>query len=217
MIMILITVSNNNWCQSLINLKNPSFEERIINNRTENITKLNLKGWINLGDNRHTPPTHHSKNDNIFNIRKSPTNGNFFIELVTRFDTTWEGISQILSTPMKANKQYEFSLDICTSKNMKSPFPPIKNQNKPIMLSFNKGAILRIQGTNSTTGENQILSKSSIIRNTKWQTHYFLLKPEADYDMIIIEAFFDESRNGNPYVNANILIDNCQSLIQVSE
>ncbi|MCP3933663.1 MAG: hypothetical protein GY705_31735 [Bacteroidetes bacterium] len=168
-------------------------------------------GWINCGPITETPPDIHGENMGLFDVNKTPTHGNCFLGLVTRSNETWECIGQELSVELKKGKRYAFQIDLCVSEHLFS-FDRKTEQEA----NFNSPTILRIQGSNLKKGTSEILATSSIVRNTNWKTFQYILEPNDNYDLLILEAFYGGDIKGN-LTNGHILLDNCSNIVEYLE
>ncbi len=119
-----------------------------------------------------------------------PFEGNSYIGLITREDGSYESIGQKLSTPIKAQECYRFSVALAHSNTY-------ANYNLPIRL--------RIWGATSRCSKDQILVDSPSIKHLDWKTYELEFVAEAEYPYIIIEAFFAKGVYF-PY-RGNILVD----------
>lgn len=209
--------------QDIIYIQNPSFE-----NKTPQFA-CPPKGWFDCGSEEASAVDVHGENTNIFGVNKTPSDGNNFLGMVTRSDQTWECVGQKLSTPLSKQKTYQLEIDISKSSKFLShitkPKPkPKKTSRKNVLFSranvdfiethFIDDTVLRIQASNSKTGANEILATSKIIDHEDWKTHRFVFQPTADYDVIILEAFYP---NPNELTNGNILLDNCSNIVEILE
>lgn len=204
--------------QEVIHISNPSFEANRRTNRESSDTTYVLRGWINSGFNNESPPNIHTANDNLFDVNTTPDHGDFFMGLVTRHNGSYEGVYQQLPKFLKKEKQYSFSISLCTSEKLKSA---VRNQklrrNKLFKLcNFNEGAVFRIQASNSKTKENEVLAMSEVVWNTEWKKYDFTFSPNANYDIFILEVFFDSEEGEERFRNANILVDNCSPIIEMN-
>jgi len=212
---LLFVFSQQQFAQDIIRIQNPSFEVNTVKDSISKSEILILRGWIDFGFSNNSSPTIHSKNDNLFRVKKSPVDGAHFIGMVTRQDSTYESFYQKLSKPLLEGKSYEFSIYLCTSSRLKSSVRKKDGENDFRVRKFDQGAIFRIQGSNSKSKEFQILAETEIVSNEDWKKFEFVLKPESNYDILILEVFFDLSRSKDPICNANVLLDNCSPIVEI--
>ena len=119
-----------------------------------------------------------------------PFDGSSYIGLITREDGSYESIGQKLSTPIKSQECYRFTVELAHSNTY-------ANYNLPIRL--------RIWGATSRCSKDQLLVDSPSIKHLDWKTYELEFVSEAAYPYIIIEAFFAKGVYF-PY-RGNILVD----------
>lgn len=188
-----------------IRLVNPSFED---------IPKQSSPplGWADCGFTGESAPDVHPSN--FWEVSKPAIHGKTYVGLVVRNNDTWERISQMLESPLQAGQCYNFSVYISTSENYKSRTNvgnnPILRMQSDSIFNFNIPAVLRIWAGNISCGRSELLAESVPIDNVEWKRYDFRLKPKANYNYIMFEAFF-KTPVLFPY-NGNILLDNASSL-----
>lgn len=191
--------------QDTIQVKNPSFE---LPNPLQDMSQCCKapKDWNACGDIKSNQP---DIQPGHFEVNTKPHDGKHYLSLVARDNETWEYITQELTHPIKAKETYQFSLALAISRTMKSM--TVKN-NKELQ-SFERGLVLRIWAGNQDCDRVQLLAKSKMILHDDWKTYHFVLKPEASYTHLTLEAFYK-----TPTVfayNGNILLDNLSDIIAV--
>ena len=175
----LFTISSSVIAQDIFYLSNPSFESKIP-------SKNHMpQGWYSYGYKDESPPDIHGSDTNLWAVNEIPSHGETFVGLVTRSNGSWERIGQQLQYPLSPHKAYYFSIDLnCSPLYLSNSRTSMKVEN------FVAPTVLRIQGSNTKTNENGILAISTIIDHQEWKTHYFILLPEKDYDVFVLEAFY---------------------------
>src|SRR5690242_9970370 len=106
--------------QDSIKLKNPSFEGAPMQGGQYS---FNLPGWSDCGKiyfPDDSPPDMHGMNTGFWNVNMMPHQGKTFLGLVTRFDDSFESVSQQLSTPLKAGHCYTLRAYIFQSNTYQS-------------------------------------------------------------------------------------------------
>jgi len=202
--------------QDTILVQNPSFEIPIESIREFDKYNFKLGGWKSLDAKGESPPNLHSGDSELFGVKSLPSDGSFFLGMVTRNNESWESVVQLLSRPLKKGNTYSFSIDLCYSKLLKSVLRKKNGRGFTRPVKFDNGAIFRIQGSNSRTNEFEVLAESEIILNEEWIRMNFILEPSSDYDLFILEAFFDLSQDNGRFKNANVLLDNCSPIIEIA-
>jgi outer membrane protein OmpA-like peptidoglycan-associated protein len=184
--------------QSRISLSNPSFEEPAQPSKTPN-------GWNDCGNIDAVPPTPPDILPGSWEVNKAAQHGSTYLGLVTRDNDTWEGVAQLLSSPMKGGTCYKFSMYLSRSEKYISPtFTTRKIEN------FADPITVRVWGGNGPCEKTELLATSPLITSTAWKQYTFDLKPKANYKYLFIEAFY-KTPTLFPY-NGNILVDNLSDL-----
>ena len=208
-------ISKQALSQDTIYLQNPSFEAYHYNGFYQ---RLDI--WRDLVVVPNSPPTIHGSEGIMYKVTHEASDKKHFVGMVTRYDSTWEGITQLLDAPLKKDFTYSFEIDLCTSLEMKSATrrttdeANISKSSSIALEDFHHGAIIRLQGSHSRNGANEVLYKSIRIEHEDWRRYSFEFTPQGDYDIFIIEVFYDMERAGLQFLNANILLDNCGPIIQ---
>lgn len=183
----------------IIYLDNPSFES--------NPGPSNPPwGWLDCGFPGESPPD--VQPDKTFSVSKKAFHGNTYLGMVVRANETWEAVSQRLSSPLRKNKCYAFSIFLARSPIYLSPL-----KGSPDTLNFNTPIKLRIYGGFGYCDKQYLLGESEIISHFDWQQHKFKFEPIGDYPYIILEAFY-ETPTLFPY-NGNVLVDNASNIVEI--
>ncbi len=132
-------------------------------------------------------------------VNTKPADGNSYISLITRGQelsngNTWEACFQTLTSPLKKEQTYQYSVDLARSNTFASAF---ETYTEPI--------VFRILGRNKDSNEEEILWVSPVIEHTAWKRYFFQITPQESvvYDLIL-EAYFAKK----PAYSGNILVDN---------
>jgi outer membrane protein OmpA-like peptidoglycan-associated protein len=182
--------------QPTIKLLNPSFEGP----PKQATVPLN---WYNCGSPRETEP---DTQPGAFGVNKASQNGLSYLGMVVRDNDTRESVSQRLSSPLKVDYCYSFSIWLCHSETYLSKSPTTSldaNYVVPIKL--------RIYGGNNYCDKAELLAETGEITTSSWLEYKFELKPKKDYNYILLEACH-KTPTLIPY-NGNILVDNASALV----
>lgn len=194
--------------QKNIRLKNPSFENR----PHAGGDTISIKGWKDWGshyfDFVSPPDIHHSikpGNDNItsfFGVKEESSHGFTFLGLVARENGTYESVGQKLRRPLKNDICYTISIDLMKSEIYYNSHPLYEYSDT---INLAQPIVLRIYGGSSLCDKAELLAESERIDNTNWISYQFDFHPTKDYKFIILEAYYDTSKEF-PY-NGNLLLD----------
>ncbi len=186
-----------------IKLINPSFED------IPQVAKA-PKGWHDCGSENfvnESPIDIHSSTANSFSVNKKPFKGETYIGMVTRDNSTWESVSQRLSSPLVKGSCYTFSIYLCRAELYESS-TKTSGTNK---VNFNTPIKLRIWAGNDYCGKRELLSESGEVKNSDWQEYKFEFYPKDNYTYITLEAYYKV-----PvliFYNGNILLDNASDIV----
>lgn len=191
---------------SVIHLRNPSFEGLPSQGKPP-------VSWDNCGHVGETPPDIQPSDGSnpFFRVNKPAFDGKTYLGMVTRDNDTYEAVSQRLSSPLQADKCYEFSIHLARSNTYES-LSRVEERN----VFYNIPIKLRIWGSKTQCGrqsEDDLLAESGLVINTRWLVSSFHMEPKKEYDYIILEAFYN-TPTPFPY-NGNILVDNASPIIMV--
>lgn len=185
-----------------------------------------LKGWHDCGRirfPRETPPDIHPSNfwtsdKTGKGIDLAPSADKTYLGLVVRKNDTYESVSQQLDDWLKADQCYVFSVDLVRSLNYWSNVAGQKVGDNA-KYNFSQPIVLRVWGSNSVCyadpayGTPELLAESLPVKNTKWMTQIFTIKPKKDYRYITLEAFYivpmEETYLGH------VLVDNASDFVPI--
>jgi hypothetical protein len=193
------------FAQTKIEIANKSFEDF----PRQGVNFLSLGGWVDCGGFRfpgQTPPDIHP--GNFWSNNNPPSHGETYLGMVVRDNKTWEAVAQRLSTSLKGNICYKFTIDLARSKKYlsKSPLTAIEtNYVEPIILSLWAGK--------GICDDRELLAASSAVDHEDWKTYQFKIKPQKDYDYLMLEAFYKSPVN-KPYCG-HVLVDNLSDFIEI--
>lgn len=198
MFFVLLLTVVKGYSQEVISFYNPSFEDVPRHSKV-------VKGWNDCGFMNESPP---DVQPGSWEVSLRAQEGNTYLGMVTRDNDTWERVSQRLPRPIRGDKCYKLSVHLAAFENYVSASKltgRISNYNDP--------TVLRIWGGNGVCERAQLLAESTPVRHSNWEKYTFKLEPTADYQYIILEAYYHV-----PVLfptNGNILVDNLSDLVEV--
>lgn len=155
-------------------------------------------GWFNCG---FTGETDVDVQPGSFQVTRVAQNGRTYIGMVTRDVNTWESVGQKLKTPILKGVKYNFSFYAARSELYMS-----ESQLTHKMVNYITPAIVRVWGGNSACAKDELLAETPQISAAEWQHFPLSFKSRANYEFIVVEAFY-KVPTLFPY-NGNVLIDN---------
>ena len=182
-----------------IYLDNPSFE-------SNPGPSMPPWGWLDCGFPGETPPD--VQPNNTFQVTKKAYHGSTYLGMVVRANETWEAVGQRLSSPLRKNNCYAFSVYLSRSETYLSPL-----RGSPDTLNFDTPIKLRIYGGYGYCDKQYLLAESEIVAHTVWQQYKFKFEPIDNYPYIVLEAFY-ETPTLFPY-NGNILVDYASDIVLI--
>lgn len=200
--LVLVFGGTSNFAQAQeqkIQLKNPSFEDTPRHSQTP-------RDWIDCGFPGESEPDVQPSGE--FGVTMLPQDGDTYLGLVVRDNSTWERVSQRLTGPMEGGKCYEFSIYLA-----KSPQYLSQSRVTDEKVNYVRNAKIRIYGGFSPCSRQQLLAESPLIGGYNWRQFNFKFEPTDDFTYITFEAFY-QTPNLFPY-NGNILLDNASALTMV--
>ena len=194
-------VTNFLYSQSnIIKIKNRSFEGKRVSSEVPS-------RWIDVGSIYFKGESPCDIQPGSWDVELKPKDGKSYVGMVVRDVETFEAIGQKLTKPMKANKSYNFSLDISKSSIYNS-----KSQITGDDASYTGPTVLRIIGADKDWQNRKLLATSPIIDHFDWKKYKFILYPYADIEYIILEVYWSDPK---AYYNGHILIDNASDLVEI--
>ncbi len=159
--------------------------------------------WLSCGSAGESEP---DTQPGAFEVTKAAQNGSSYLGMVVRDNDTRESVAQRLSSPLKVDYCYNFSLWLCRSEiylSKSSTTGQVANYITPIKL--------RIYGGSNYCDKAELLAETGEITTLSWLEYKFEFKPKKDYAYILLEACH-KTPSLFPY-NGNILVDNASALI----
>lgn len=193
---VLICHGNLLSAQKVIELRNPSFEDK------PGVGAVPA-GWKDCGFPGESPPD--VQPCNAFAVTALPAGGATYLGLVTRDNDTWEKVGARLSSRMEAGVVYEFRIQLCRSAEYQSAS---RLTNQP--MNYIRPVVLRIYGGNDHCQKEQLLGVSPPVDHTNWAAYRFTLSPKAGYSHLLLEAYYVDAR-GEAYCG-NLLVDDASEL-----
>ena len=181
-ILLLLSKSINLSAQHV--LQNPSFEN-------EPKASSIPKGW-NTCLKGSTPDVLPGP----WSVKKKAQHGYTFVGLITRDNGSYESIGQKLTTSLKANECYSFSIYLARSNEY---------------IGYNLPLRLRIWGSKSFCGKDQLLAESKAIKHTNWVRYDFQIFTKLPVHYLLFEACLAPGIS-KPY-KGNILLDNISVIL----
>lgn len=182
----LFSLKSQGQDQDTIPLANPSFEE----------TPDWVSGWKSCES---LPP---AIQPGSFKVEKPASDGEAYIALVVRDDSTRDAVSQKLPVSLREGQGYQLSADL-----MRAELFLMEATTKTETVNYATPVILRIWGGNNPCEKQELLHTTPLITTTQWLTYTLALEPqEGDYDYLTLDASYKTAALF-PY-NGNLLIDN---------
>lgn len=206
----LLLLTSTVWSQDydVIELKNPSFEERP---HPGVIDQSGIRGWFDCSRFQfrdETPPDIHPGIYEDYFGNSTPANhGATYLGMVVRDNDTWESVSQRLEIPLRAGQCYEITVDLARSPTYKSP---TKSSLKEA--PYTTPTVLRILGGAGVCATNQLLAVSDPVAHSDWRRYSFKLEPKLEVRSIRLEAFYSSAVMS---YNGHILVDNLSTINEV--
>lgn len=180
-------------------LNNPSFED------TPGHSKPPW-GWFFCGPQLASPPDVHPSG--MYGVEEQAKDGRTYVGMVVRDVNTWETIGQRLETSLRAGQCYAFSIWLALPQQYLS----ISRQTN-LPTDYSQPTILRIWGGHLNCDTRELLAVSEPVYHPDWKEYRFVLQPQDNYSVLILEAFYDPNRL-DPYCGS-LLLDHASALLPV--
>lgn len=168
-------------------LNNPSFED-------EPSDATVPMGWFPCA--KHTTP---DILPGYWGVYEDASDGETFVGLITRENSTYESIGQRISKPLKANNCYAISMDLAHSNHYSG---------------YNQPLGLRVYVSDEKCDDQQLVKEIEAISHEEWKTYKLDFYTESAVKYILIEAFYKDGRFSH---KGNILIDNIKAFFDCSK
>ncbi len=187
-----------------IKLENPSFEG------TPMVAKA-PRGWENCGfKGDFASDILPGYRTTFFGVDLFPYDGNTYVGMVMRGDSTWESLSQQLVQSFQKDSLYSFSIFAAQSEIYTS----ISRTTNQSIEHITPG-VVRVWGGTDGCEQAQLLGQTELINHFEWLKYVFEFKADDDWDYLTLEAYYDDRRSF-PYAG-NVLIDNCSHIKKIDK
>jgi len=187
-----------------IKLENPSFEG------TPMVAKA-PDGWENCGfKGDFASDILPGYRTNFFGVNSFPYDGNTYVGMVMRGDSTWESLSQKLPKPFEKDSIYRFSIFAAQS----DVYTSISRTTGQSIEHIVPG-VIRVWGGMSGCDHAQLLGQTELINHFEWLEYIFEFKAEDKWASLTLEAYYDD-RRVFPYAG-NVLIDFCSDIQKIGK
>ena len=195
-------------------IQNPSFEDQPSRggyyNNAVSYPVNPIEDWFDCGKlffPNETSPDIHGKTTKYWNIKQNPSHGETFLSLTLRDNYTWESLSQELLQDVEQGKCYSFTLDLCRSDSYMSGSRLFKESASFLYVV---PAVLMVWAGDELCVQDELLYKTTPIKNKDWQSYEIKFSPKKSYKYISIEAYYEDV---SKIENGHILIDNISPFI----
>lgn len=175
---------------------NPSFELDSVEN--------SLPAWYALDIKGETPP---DVQPCCFNVIKPAADGNNYLGMVARDNGTWEGVYQKLTTRLKADRCYEFTVKLSQSFIYESVARSSGEQE-----NYTRPLRLQLWSSNKAGQHIEKLYLTEAIDHADWRSYTIKIEPREDVISINFEAFY----NGAIPYNGHLLMDDLSPIKECS-
>jgi len=123
-----------------------------------------------------------------------PSEGDTYVGIITRENSTYEQFGQRLSGSMEAGSCYQFAIDLAHSDIYAGYKQPIK---------------LQVFVGDDKCSTDQLVYTSPLIKDEDWETHVITFTAKGNYSYVMLRAHIKDGKFSH---KGNILIDNLTSL-----
>lgn len=198
-LLILLFICIPSIAQEVIHFNNPSFEDYPRKSKPP-------ENWYDCGFKGETPPDVQPVGRQGFGVTQVPSEGDTYLGLVTRDNDTWEQVGQELSTPLKMNESYIFSVDL----SQEDYYVSLSKMTQDTV-NYNQPVVFRVWGGSKLCEEKEVLAVSPIIAHSDWKRYTFKIVPKYSWEFIVLGIYY----GGNPKyaTNGNLLVDNLSTIV----
>ena len=214
------------YTQEIIPFQNPSFEDTP---RKGGEFSRPIKGWTDCGllyFPGESPPDIHPVTGtsrvsgtpvHAWNVTTSPHHGETYLGLVTRYNDTWEAVSQTLESPLLKDSCYTLSIWLCQSNNYASPTARSRDTQE----NFIKPIALYVWGGNSPCVMSRVLAMAGPIDHSEWKEYVLEFTPTQNFTSIVLQAYYHIPNNSDQHIepfayNGNILVDHLSMISRIA-
>lgn len=208
---ILCAFLSSSYSQDTIYLKNPSFEDIP---RKGGEFSSPIIGWRDCGLVNfpgESPPDIHPVPDAAWGVHLKAMDEKTYLGLVTRYNKTYESVSQILDLSLKPGKCYSFSGYLTQSAIYLSPTPRTLSTRE--MENFTAPTEFLIWGGDALCEKRELLSQSGAVRNNEWRLYEFVFSPKSEISSLTIEAYYLKS--SLTLTNGHVMVDGLSPIIEI--
>lgn len=202
---LLFIFADGLFAQATIHLNNPSFED----NPRAGTYKQIINGWQDCGFEMfpgESPPDIHPVPSSAWEVNMRSYDGDTYLGLVVRYNSTYESVSQKLESSLKKDSCYSFSMWLARSEVYESL------TRRSMVENFITPAVLRIWGGNEFCDRVALLSISQPVDNSIWKQNDFEFKSPMDFTYITLEAYYSP---GKEAYNGHVMVDNLSPIVEV--
>ncbi|MGB4849175.1 MAG: hypothetical protein WBP41_14725 [Saprospiraceae bacterium] len=208
--------------QDTIYLRNPSFEDKP---RSGSVYSSPIKDWTDCGLTNfpdESPPDIFSSRVSYWGVSLNPYDGKTYLSVVTRYNDSYESISQSLSKPLDTGKCYRLTAFLALSEKYESgtlrmPLVEFHEGNRygtrTATENFSNPVELFVWGGDASCRTHQLLVRSGPVSNHDWAQYELEFSPKETYQYITIGAFFEKGYT-EPY-NGHVLVDNLSPIFEI--
>lgn len=189
------------FAQEAIFLTNPSFEG---NPQFAAVPG----GWKNCAFNNESPPDIHPVLNSTVGMSVLPAEGETFLGMLSKSNSTVESIGQKLEKPLKKGTCYSFSIALSKSERYYIFHPETEE-----VVHYDEPLVLRLWGGTSPCGKKSLLAVSPPIENTEWIRYTFQFNPEVDYSWINFDVYF--TKGTMSAYRGNLMMDDASPFIPI--
>ena len=125
----------------------------------------------------------------FWGVYTPPSDGQTYVGLITRHNSTWESIGQRLTAPLIKGTCYDWYIDLAHSDTYSGYNGPIK---------------LRVWISKLKCQKDQLIYESPLIDHLEWKSYRIKFTPNDEYRYILLEAYYSDQ----PFqYQGNVLID----------
>jgi hypothetical protein len=219
-LLLLLFISAAN-AQEIIHFQNPSFEDMP---RKGGSFSSPITSWQDCGLQYfpgESPPDIHPVpilgGGGAWNVSTQAHHLQTFLGLTTRFNNTWESVSQMLPGQLSKDSCYSFSVWLCQSPTYISNTTRSKN----IPESFVQPIALYIWGGETPCRMTSVLGMAGPVDHMEWKEYVIEFKPTENVKSIMLQAFYyapnNESLSFVPEAyNGHLLVDNLSPISRIA-
>ena len=165
-------------------------------------------GWKNCAFNNETPPDIHPVPDAMLGMRILPADGETFLGMLSKSNSTVESIGQKLEKPLRRGTCYSFSVALAKSEQYYIIHP-----EKEELIRYEQPLVLRLWGGSSPCGKRSLLAVSPPIENSEWVRYTFQFSPQVDLSWISFDVYF--TKGTMMAYRGNLMLDDASPFVPI--